>query len=100
MEKCSFCVQRIQEKKLKAKTEMRRPHDGEIQMACQQSCPSDAIVFGDLNDESSQIHKLYRYNMRGYHALEEVKTLPSVLYMTKVRNKGDQEGGSHEGDHA
>ena len=101
MEKCSFCVQRIQEKKLKAKTEMRNPKDGEIQTACQQSCPADAIVFGDLNDEKSEIHKLYRYNMRGYHALEDVKTLPSVLYMTKVRNKdGDQGGGHHEEGHA
>ncbi len=98
MEKCSFCVQRIQEKKLKAKTEMRRPHDGEIQTACQQSCPSDAIIFGDLNDGESQISKLYRFNMRGYHALEDVKTLPSVLYMTKVRNKdeGDHTGGHEE----
>lgn len=101
MEKCSFCVQRIQEKKLKAKTEMRNPKDGEIQTACQQSCPADAIVFGDLNDEKSEIHKLYRYNMRGYHALEDVKTLPSVLYMTKVRNKdGDQGSGHHEEGHA
>ena len=97
MEKCSFCVQRIQEKKLKAKTEMRKPHDGEIQTACQQSCPSDAIIFGDLNDGDSQISKLYRFNMRGYHALEDVKTLPSVLYMTKVRNKDEaSHGGNHE----
>jgi len=100
MEKCSFCVQRIQEKKLKAKTEMRKPMDGEIKTACQQSCPSDAIVFGDLNDEQSEIYKLYRFNMRGYHALEEVKTLPSVLYMTKVRNKDGMNKVAHEGDHA
>ena len=85
MEKCSFCVQRIQEKKLVAKTEMRNPHDGEIKTACQQSCPADAIVFGDLNDENSEINKLF-YNKRGYHALEDVKTLPKVLYLTKVRN--------------
>lgn len=102
MEKCSFCVQRIQEKKLKSKVEGRKLQDGEIQMACQQSCPADAIVFGDLNDQSSEIHKLYRFNMRGYHALEDVKTLPSVLYMTKVRNQdGSQaEAAQHEGEHA
>lgn len=100
MEKCSMCVQRIQEKKLKAKTEMRLPRDGEIQTACQQSCPSDAIVFGDLNDSESAIYKLYRFNMRGYHALEDVKTLPSVLYMTKVRNKSEGEVSGHENDHA
>lgn len=86
MEKCSFCVQRIQEKKLKAKVENRKLRDGEIQTACQQSCPADAIVFGDLNDKNSEIWKLYN-NKRTYHAIEEVKTLPSVAYMTKVRNK-------------
>jgi molybdopterin-containing oxidoreductase family iron-sulfur binding subunit len=86
MEKCSFCVQRIQEKKLKAKVENRKLQDGEIQTACQQSCPADAIVFGDLNDKNSEIWKLYN-NKRTYHALEEVKTLPSVAYMTKVRNR-------------
>lgn len=85
MEKCSFCVQRIQEKKLGAKVENRKLKDGEIKTACQQSCPADAIVFGDLNDTSSEIYKLY-HNKRGYHALEDVKTLPSVLYLTKVRN--------------
>ncbi len=85
MEKCSMCVQRIQEKKLVAKTEMRNPRDGEIKTACQQSCPADAIVFGDLNDKESEVRKLYN-NRRGYHALEDVKTLPKVLYMTKVRN--------------
>jgi MoCo/4Fe-4S cofactor protein with predicted Tat translocation signal len=85
MEKCSFCVQRVQDKKLKAKTEGRNPKDGEIKTACQQSCPADAIVFGDLLDKTSEVHKLF-YNKRGYHALEDVKTLPGVLYLTKVRN--------------
>ncbi len=95
MEKCSFCVQRIQEKKLKAKAEMRKLKDGEIKVACQQSCPADAIVFGDLNDDKSEIHRLYMQNQRGYHALEDVKTLPSVLYMTKVRNVETQ--AAHSG---
>ncbi len=97
MEKCSFCVQRLQDGKLKAKlragTSLNsdgssvKPVDGEIQTACQQSCPTGAIVFGDLNDPESAVHKLYKENQRIYHALEEVKTLPSVAYMTKVRNR-------------
>ncbi len=100
MEKCSMCVQRIQDKKLIAKTEMRNPRDGEIKTACQQSCPADAIVFGDLNDKDSEVRKLYG-NQRGYHALEDVKTLPKVLYLTKVRNNDLKVGAaapaSHEG---
>jgi molybdopterin-containing oxidoreductase family iron-sulfur binding subunit len=97
MEKCSMCVQRIQEKKLLAKTEMRNPRDGEIKMACQQSCPADAIVFGDLNDKDSEINKLF-YNKRGYHALEDVKTLPKVLYLTKVRNVEKTAGTASHAD--
>jgi Fe-S-cluster-containing dehydrogenase component len=85
MEKCSFCVQRLQDRKLLAKSEGRKLMDGEAKTACQQSCPADAIVFGDLNDQNSEINKLY-FNKRGYHALEDVKTLPNVLYLTKVRN--------------
>jgi len=81
MEKCSFCVQRLQDRKLKAKVEGRKLMEGEAKTACQQSCPADAIVFGDLNDQNSEISKLY-FNKRGYHALEDVKTLPNVLYLT------------------
>ena len=93
MEKCSFCVQRIQAGKLKAKVEGRLPKDGEIKTACQQSCPADAIVFGDLNDSSSEIFKLYN-NERAYHALENVKTLPNVVYLTKVRNSLHKNGSA------
>lgn len=85
IEKCSFCVQRIQEKKLDAKNEGRPLLDGEIQTACQQSCPADAIVFGDLNDPNSRVAHLMK-EARRYHLLEELKTLPSVAYLTKVRN--------------
>jgi len=85
IEKCSLCVQRIQEKKLVAKTEGREVQDGDIQTACQQSCPADAIVFGDLNDENSRVVELMK-EARRYHLLEELQTLPSVAYLTKVRN--------------
>ncbi|QGY45340.1 4Fe-4S dicluster domain-containing protein [Maribellus comscasis] len=86
VEKCSFCVQRIQEKKAQAKVDGRPIEDGEIQPACVQSCPGNALVFGDLNNPESKISKLFK-NERNYHLLEELHTLPSVGYLTKVRNK-------------
>jgi len=88
MEKCSMCVQRIQEGKLNAKKENRRPEDGEIETACSQSCPTDAIVFGDMLDPNSEIAKLLAKEKEGrvYHALEEVNVNPSVSYLSKIRN--------------
>lgn len=86
IEKCSLCVQRIQDGKLKAKKERRELKDGEILTACQQACPSKAIVFGDLNNKESQLVKEVS-SKRNYHLLEEIHTLPSVSYLTKIRNK-------------
>ena len=68
-----------------AKLENRPVKDGEIQPACVQTCPSEALVFGDLNDKDSKVSKLYS-NERNYFLLEELHTLPSVGYLTKVRN--------------
>ncbi len=86
VEKCTMCIQRIQEGKLKAKNEGRELRDGEIEVACEQACPSNAIVFGDTNMADARIIKLFQ-DERSYGLLEELKTLPSVVYMTKVRNK-------------
>jgi MoCo/4Fe-4S cofactor protein with predicted Tat translocation signal len=86
MEKCTFCVQRLQAAKLEAKKEGRMIKDAEVQPACANSCPSGAIVFGDLNDPDSAISKYYNTE-RSFHVIEQVKTLPHVSYMTKVRNK-------------
>ncbi len=86
VEKCSLCVQRIQEKKLDAKKENRQLRDGEIKTACQQSCPANAIVFGDLLDPNSEVSKVNE-SPRMYHLLEHVHTLPSTSYITKIRNK-------------
>jgi len=86
MEKCSFCVQNIQIAKLKAKRENRKLSDGDVTTACQRSCPTNAIVFGDRNDPNSRIAKLFNNN-RSYKMLEETDVQPSVVYMTKIRNK-------------
>ena len=86
MEKCSFCVQRIQEAKIEAKRQGRALRDGDIQPACVQSCPAQAIVFGDRNDLESAIAKR-RSDHRHYHVLEELGVLPSVGYLRKVRNR-------------
>ncbi len=85
VEKCTFCVQRIQDKKLQAKLENRVIEDFEIKTACMQACPAGAIVFGNLNDKNSKVSQLLA-QQRNYHLLEELHTLPSVGYLTKVWN--------------
>jgi molybdopterin-containing oxidoreductase family iron-sulfur binding subunit len=89
MEKCSFCVQRIQETKLKAKKERRRPEPNEVETACSQSCPTGAIVFGDMNNPNSEISKILAVERdgRAFHVLEEINVLPQISYLTKIRNK-------------
>ncbi len=86
IEKCSFCVQRIQAAKLKAKCENRALLENEIQTACSQSCPANAIVFGDMNDHQSELNRLITSGRR-YNLLEELFTMPSVNYLTKIKNK-------------
>lgn len=86
IEKCSFCVQRIQEGKLKAKVEGRPLEDGDVVSACMQACPTGAIVFGDRNDTNSLVHK-QMYSQRSYLALEEVNVRSSVFYLMKVMNR-------------
>ncbi len=85
MEKCSFCVQRIQDVKLQAKKENRTVGGDEVKTACQTACPSDAIVFGNIKDPNSTVSKLAT-NERTYHALAELDIAPAVSYMVKVRN--------------
>jgi len=89
MEKCSMCVQRIQAGKLRAKLEKRKLKDKDINVACADSCPSDCIVFGDMNDSESSIFKLLSSEVEGraYHILEELSVKPNVTYLTKIRNK-------------
>jgi len=98
VEKCTFCVQRIQEKKMEAKLEGRPLVDGEILPACVQSCPSGALVFGNMNDPGSKVSKL-KENERNYHLLEQLHTLPSVGYLTRVRNTEPEAGDGIHPDH-
>jgi Fe-S-cluster-containing dehydrogenase component len=85
MEKCSLCVQRIQLGKNQALQEKREVADGDIQTACQQSCPTSAIMFGDLKDADSRVSRLLRGG-RSYQVLEDLGTRPNVGYLKKVRN--------------
>jgi molybdopterin-containing oxidoreductase family iron-sulfur binding subunit len=84
MEKCTFCIQRIRQAKDHAKDDgRRRVHDGEVQPACVQTCPAQALVFGDRNDPESQVSKSLK-TPRAYSVLGELNTLPSVIYLKKV----------------
>jgi molybdopterin-containing oxidoreductase family iron-sulfur binding subunit len=85
MEKCSYCVQRIQEAKISARRDSRRLRDGDIKVACQQACPSACIQFGDLNDPSSRVSKLTKLD-RQYKLLPDVGTQPRTSYLAKIRN--------------
>ncbi|NOT33420.1 MAG: molybdopterin-dependent oxidoreductase [Candidatus Eisenbacteria bacterium] len=84
MEKCTMCVQRILEVKGTARDEHRDVHDGEINTACAQSCPTEAIVFGDLMDDESKVSKLSRRDDRRYWVFGELNTKPGVTYLKKV----------------
>ena len=85
MEKCTFCVQRIEDVRLRAKAEARPIRDGEITPACAAACPAEAIVFGDLKDPNSAVSRLSR-SQRGYHVLAELGIRPAVTYLAGVTN--------------
>jgi molybdopterin-containing oxidoreductase family iron-sulfur binding subunit len=102
MEKCSFCVQRIQAGKLTARKERRTLKDGEVDPACQTACTTGAIVFGDLNDPESRVSRLLQIerdpqrpygidkktrNPRAYRVLEDIGVKPNIFYLTKIKNK-------------
>jgi molybdopterin-containing oxidoreductase family iron-sulfur binding subunit len=102
MEKCTFCVQRVQEGKLKAKLENRPLVDGDVNTACAQACPTNAIVFGNVNDPNSKVTQMRKQNeQRLYYVIEQIHTLPNVSYLAKVRNteeivaKASEHGAEH-----
>jgi len=89
MEKCTYCVQRINHARVTAKLEDREIHDGEVLTACQSACPTEAIVFGNLNDPGSQVSKL-KAGTRNYSLLAELNTRPRTTYLAIVRNPNTQ----------
>jgi len=103
MEKCTFCVQRLREIEVTAKSEGRLVRDGEVQTACQQACPTSAISFGNLVDPESRVHRQWQTQqveldkdkqakdekeggteLRGYRILENMRPYPSVMYLERV----------------
>jgi molybdopterin-containing oxidoreductase family iron-sulfur binding subunit len=89
MEKCTFCIQRIREVEHRAKREDRKLRDGEVQPACAQSCPTRAIVFGDLLDPEAEVTRLTLRDPRRYHLLEELNTKVAVTYLRRIRASTD-----------
>jgi molybdopterin-containing oxidoreductase family iron-sulfur binding subunit len=99
MEKCTMCLQRIVAAKAQARDDGRAVQDGDMQTACQQTCPTRAITFGNLKDGNAESAKLSR-STRGYHVLEEIGTQPSVTYLKKVVRR-EPAGSKHKtGGHA
>jgi len=102
MEKCSFCVHRIKAVRAQQKVDQKDYKDGDIKTACEQSCPTNAITFGDMNDKNSRVSKQFA-EKRSYALLEEFNAAPAVRYMTKIKNNYQETRGSNshnKGGHA
>lgn len=97
MEKCTFCVHKIQDAKNLARNEKRQMKDGDVKTACQTACPAGGIVFGDLNDPNSEVAKIFKKEERGYALLEEWHAKPSVRYLSKIRNNDKETVGGQDG---
>jgi molybdopterin-containing oxidoreductase family iron-sulfur binding subunit len=93
MEKCSFCVQRVEAARQPAKDQGRDIRDGEVVTACQQSCPTNAITFGNLREEGSAVNEKADQPNRAYHLLQELNTRPAITYLAQV--KRDEHEGAH-----
>jgi molybdopterin-containing oxidoreductase family iron-sulfur binding subunit len=89
MEKCSYCVQRIERWRIESRVEGREYKEGEFTTACAQACPSQAIVFGSLHDKNSQVSKQHS-DRRSYQVLHELGTRPRTAHLARVRNKNPE----------
>ena len=87
MEKCTYCIQRVNQAKISVKVEQRELKDGEILTACQQTCPADAIVFGNIYDKDTEVYKLTKKNKRNYELLVELKLKSRTTYLASMTNK-------------
>jgi len=95
MEKCTYCTQRIASARIEAQKDNRKVRDGEIVTACQSVCPADAIVFGDLNDKTSQVFKM-KEDHRNYRLLNELNTQPRTTYLASLKNQNKEMPDYHQ----
>jgi len=93
MEKCTYCVQRINHARIDAKREDRSIRDGEVQTACQQVCPAQAITFGNINDKTSLVHAK-KQEPHNYGLLTELNTSPRTTYLSRVANPNPELTGA------
>jgi molybdopterin-containing oxidoreductase family iron-sulfur binding subunit len=103
IEKCSFCVQRLQDSKLEAKKQQDPSLVRNVKTACMQACPTNAISFGNVNDKESEVSKARADKNRNFYVLEQLHVLPNVSYLAKVRNTDRHVGiaeESHEAAHS
>ena len=98
MEKCTFCIHRIRKKQADSRLKNIPLKDGDIQTACQQSCPSNAILFGNLNDKKSKVRQAFE-EKNAYSLLEELNTKPAVRYRTRIKNTKDDLSSIEADDH-
>jgi molybdopterin-containing oxidoreductase family iron-sulfur binding subunit len=91
MEKCTYCVQRIHNTQINKRNAGEPMRDFDVVTACQQACPTEAIVFGDLNDPNSAVSKLHQ-NRRAYPVLGDLDTRPRTLHLAKLRNRQTEHG--------
>jgi molybdopterin-containing oxidoreductase family iron-sulfur binding subunit len=98
MEKCSFCVQRLQDSKLEAKKQQDPSLVRNVKTACMQACPTNAISFGNVNDKESDVYKIRNIEQvnRNFYVLEQLHVLPNVSYLAKVRNTDRHIGAEEE----